>query len=51
MKEDGRAFRCEPCRQIVIFFTVSDAAPYLLFERVQPVRPAVARHSRANQTG
>jgi hypothetical protein len=29
MKEHGRAFQCEPCRQIIIFFAVSDASPYL----------------------
>jgi hypothetical protein len=28
MKEHGRAFQCEPCRQIIIFFAVSDASPY-----------------------
>jgi hypothetical protein len=29
MQEDGRAFHCEPCRQIIIFFAVSDASPYV----------------------
>jgi tRNA(Ile2) C34 agmatinyltransferase TiaS len=29
MKEDGRAFLCEQCRQIIIFFDVSDASRYL----------------------
>jgi hypothetical protein len=28
MKEQGRAFQCEPCREIIIFFAVSDASPY-----------------------
>jgi hypothetical protein len=28
MKEHGRAFECGPCRQIIIFFAVSDAPPY-----------------------
>ncbi len=26
---NGRVFQCEPCRQIVIFFEVSDTSPYL----------------------
>jgi hypothetical protein len=29
MKQHGRAFRCEPCREIIIFFDVSDASPYI----------------------
>jgi hypothetical protein len=29
MKEQGRAFQCEPCREIIIFFAVSDASPYI----------------------
>jgi hypothetical protein len=29
MKEYGRAFQCEPCQQIIIFFNVSEASPYL----------------------
>jgi hypothetical protein len=29
MEEHGRTFECEACRQIIIFFSVSDAAPYL----------------------
>jgi hypothetical protein len=29
MKEQGRAFQCEPCREIIIFFVVSDASPYI----------------------
>jgi len=29
MKEYDRAFRCEPCREIIIFFTVSDTSPYI----------------------
>jgi tRNA(Ile2) C34 agmatinyltransferase TiaS len=28
MTAHGRAFLCEPCRQIIIFFDVSDASPY-----------------------
>jgi hypothetical protein len=29
MKEQGRAFQCEPCREIIVFFAVSDASPYV----------------------
>jgi hypothetical protein len=29
MEERGRAFQCEPCREIIIFFAVSDASPYV----------------------
>jgi hypothetical protein len=36
MKEQRRAFQCEPCRQIVIFFAVSDASPYVESRRVLP---------------
>jgi tRNA(Ile2) C34 agmatinyltransferase TiaS len=44
MEEQGRVFQCEPCRQIIIFFTVSDVSPYtaprhfteLLVPSVQP---------------
>jgi hypothetical protein len=32
-KPYGRAFRCEPCRQFIIFFAVSDASPYIASER------------------
>lgn len=38
MKQDNRAFRCEPCRQIIIFFAVSETSPY-----VAALGPAVAR--------
>jgi len=34
MKEHDRAFQCEPCRQIIIFFAVSDASPYVAAGRV-----------------
>jgi hypothetical protein len=30
MKEHGRAFQCEPCRQIIVFFRFTDASPYEL---------------------
>jgi hypothetical protein len=36
MKEHGRAFRCEPCQQIMIFFSVSDASPYLAGKPLEP---------------
>jgi hypothetical protein len=29
MVKQGGSFGCEPCRQIIIFFEVSDASPYL----------------------
>jgi hypothetical protein len=29
MKEHGRGFQCEPCRQFIIFFDVPDASPYI----------------------
>jgi hypothetical protein len=29
IKKHGRAFQCEPCRQIIISFAVSDASPYI----------------------
>jgi hypothetical protein len=29
MKEYDRAFQCDPCRQIIIFFEVSDASRYI----------------------
>lgn len=29
MKKQGRAFECGPCRQFIIFFTVSKASPYI----------------------
>jgi tRNA(Ile2) C34 agmatinyltransferase TiaS len=36
MKEHGRVFQCEPCRQIIIFFAVSVASPYLRPVRLNP---------------
>jgi hypothetical protein len=33
MQQNGRAFQCEPYWQIVIFFKVSDASPYLETKR------------------
>jgi tRNA(Ile2) C34 agmatinyltransferase TiaS len=30
MKQHGRTFQCAPCRQIIAFFEVSDASPYIL---------------------
>jgi tRNA(Ile2) C34 agmatinyltransferase TiaS len=40
MKQNGRAFQCEPCRQIVIFFRVSDTSPYLESKRQSDHREA-----------
>jgi hypothetical protein len=34
MKKRSRPFRCEPCRQIIIFVAVSDASPYIASRRV-----------------
>jgi hypothetical protein len=34
MKQYGRAFQCEPCREIIVFFDVSDASPYIEAGRV-----------------
>jgi tRNA(Ile2) C34 agmatinyltransferase TiaS len=30
MKEHGRVFLCEPCRQIIIFLVVSETSPYVV---------------------
>jgi hypothetical protein len=35
MVSDGRAFRCEACREIIIFFEVAETLPYL---------PAASQH-------
>jgi hypothetical protein len=29
MKETGRVYQCEPCRQFIILYSLSDASPYL----------------------
>jgi tRNA(Ile2) C34 agmatinyltransferase TiaS len=29
MKGDGRAFRCEPCRQILLFFAVHEMTTFV----------------------
>jgi len=29
MKERDRAFHCEACRETIIFFAVTDAAPFI----------------------
>ena len=28
MKEHGRAFQCEPCRQFLVFFEAPDTPPF-----------------------
>jgi hypothetical protein len=43
MKEYDRAFRCEPCREIIIFFTVSDTSPYIAVQRVLPEKEVTER--------
>jgi tRNA(Ile2) C34 agmatinyltransferase TiaS len=35
MVSDGRAFRCEACREIIIFFEVAETSPYM---------PAASQH-------
>jgi len=49
MKEQGRTFQCEPCREIIIFFAVSDASPYLTQSTlaVLPAAPPVVPASLA----
>jgi hypothetical protein len=42
MKEQGRAFLCEPCREIIIFFAVSDALPYIAASTGRAGDPAMA---------
>jgi hypothetical protein len=37
MKQQGRVFECEPCREIIIFFAVSDASPYIALAAVDRV--------------
>jgi hypothetical protein len=44
MMEQGRAFQCEPCREIIIFFAVSDASPYIAASR--PVLVITPRDDR-----
>jgi hypothetical protein len=39
MNEHGRAFQCEPCRQIIIFFAVSDASSYIAAGACPPIAP------------
>jgi hypothetical protein len=29
MKQQGRAFACEPCREIILFFVVSEPPPFI----------------------
>jgi len=43
MKECDRAFQCEPCREIIIFFAVSDASPYIAARRVLPEKEVTQR--------
>jgi hypothetical protein len=43
MKEYDRAFQCEPCREIIIFFAVSDASPYIAARRVLPKEEVTKR--------
>jgi hypothetical protein len=43
MKKQGRTFQCDPCRQIIIFFTVSDASPYIALGVVDRVAKPMKR--------
>jgi tRNA(Ile2) C34 agmatinyltransferase TiaS len=38
MKKHGRAFQCERCRQIIVFFEVSDVSRYIN-DRTEPELP------------
>jgi hypothetical protein len=38
MKKHGRAFQCERCRQIIVFFEVSDMPRYIN-DRPEPELP------------
>jgi len=44
MKEQGRAFQCEPCREIIIFFAVSDASPYIAASTARAGDPTARRY-------
>jgi hypothetical protein len=46
MMKDGRTFRCKACRQIVMFFEVSDTSPYLRTAS----QPPYARGTRKRKT-
>jgi hypothetical protein len=50
MKEHGRTFQCEPCRQTIIFVAVSDAKPYTAAApRYPPIAPGtMPRINRPN---
>jgi hypothetical protein len=43
MKKQGRAFRCAPCREIIMFFAVSDASPYIALAAVDRVAKRAMR--------
>jgi hypothetical protein len=49
MKQNGRAFQCEPCRQIVIFFRLADTSPYLESKRQSDHREAVTLKALARR--
>ena len=48
MKERGRAFQCEPCRQILIFFRMPDTSPYIA-SRAGPSEQRKSRQSASVQ--
>ena len=41
----GRTFQCEPCRQIIVFFKVTDQSPYIPTgaERMYPGKESQTR--------
>jgi hypothetical protein len=42
MKKQGRIFQCEPCREIIIFFAVSNASPFIAASTVRVGDPGTA---------
>jgi hypothetical protein len=44
MKKQGRAFQCAPCREIIIFFRVTDASPYIALASIDRVVPNQQSH-------
>jgi hypothetical protein len=51
MEEQGRVFQCEPCREIIIFFAVSDASPYIAASTARADDPATRRSGQFDSGG
>ena len=61
MNKQGRGFECEGCRQIIVYFSVSDASPYFpailrmpaspVFGRTDSVKQQVFHFARARTVG